>query len=115
MGRVFRICCVWIPCGLQVTLKVLCLFDAKWLQTSYQALTSVAALHLLGFPLLACLLGLALVGGEKWLALDLHGRYFLDAKGTPQNFKKAVRILPRLQFYFIVCVISVHTVIDKLP
>lgn len=29
MGRVYRICCVWTPCGLKVILKALCVPGAK--------------------------------------------------------------------------------------
>lgn len=86
MGRVFRICRVWIPCGLPVTLKVLCLSDAKWLQTSYQARTSVAALHLLGFPILARLLALLGTGWRREAVsiTSMPSSFFLDGEGTPQ-------------------------------
>lgn len=51
----------------------------------------MATLHLLGFPFFTLL---GMVGGEKWLELELKSHNFLDAVGIPQKFKKPVRISP---------------------
>jgi len=74
--------------GFPVVLKLywrlfVCLAPSSY-KTHNHAWTSVATLHLLGFPFFTLL---GMVGGEKWLALDLQSHQFLDAFEVPQKFK----------------------------
>lgn len=83
MGRVYRICCVWIPCGFKVILKALCVPGAKQLQNT----VTTKPEHLWqpctyqGFPSLLCLAWLVERSGQ-------HQKYKVINSWMPQKFPR---------------------------